>query len=438
MRLRGAQVTDIVVLVVGADDGVMPQTREAINHARAANVPIIVAVNKVDLENAQVDRVKQQLTDLGLVPEEWGGDTVFVEVSARKKTGIELLLEMILLVSDLQELKTDFNRLAQGVVLESKLDRTKGPVATVLLQAGVLKVGQPFIAGSTYGKVRALFDDKGERLHTAKAPMPVEVLGFHDVPMVADQFQVIVDEARARQIFSYRQSKLRDQTLAKPARMTLEQLHQKISEEAVSELPVILKADVQGCVEVISDTLQKLSTDKVRIKFIHQATGAVTETDVLLASASDAVIIGFNVRPERKAQELAEKENVDIRLYTVIYNLTREVQSAMLGLLQPTTKETMLGRAEVREIFRVSKIGNVAGCSVLEGRMVRDASARLLRDNVVVYDGRLQSLRRYKDDVPEVRAGVECGIALEKYQDVKPGDIIEAYKTEVVKIDTGI
>jgi translation initiation factor IF-2 len=432
MRARGSKVTDIVVLVVAADDGVMPQTLEAISHARAAKVPIVVAINKIDKPEAMPERVKKQLADHGLMPEDWGGDTVTVEVSAKQRKNLDLLLEMILLVADLQQLKANPKRLASGTVLESRLDRGRGPVATILAQNGTLRVGDAFIVGAVYGKVRAMFDDRGQSTAEAGPSTPVEVLGLEDVPQAGDRFQVIEDTLKARQISLHRLSKLREAGLAKSARLTLEQLHEQLAAGDVKELPLIIKADVQGSVEVLSDTLNKLSTDKVKVKVIHAGVGAITETDVLLASASNAVIIGFNVRPERKAMELAQLEKVDIRLHTIIYNVTDEIKKAMTGLLAVTFKETQLGRAEVRDTFRVSGVGTVAGCYVQDGKITREARVRLVRDSVVVYEGRIRSLRRFKEDVSEVRSAMECGVALENYNDVKIGDVIEAFVKERV------
>jgi len=432
MRARGARVTDIVVLVVAADDGVMPQTLEAINHARAAKVPIVVAINKIDKPEAQPERVKRQLADHDLMPEEWGGQTVTVEVSAKQRKNLDLLLEMILLVADMQALKANPVRLANGTVLEAKLDRGRGPVATVLIQNGTLKIGDSFIVGAIYGKVRALFDDHGRPVLEAPPSTPAEVLGLEDVPQAGDRLQVIEDTLKARQIALHRQGKLRDAALAKSARLTLEQLHAQLAAGDVKELPLIIKADVQGSVEVLSETLIKLSTDRVKVKVIHAGAGAITESDVLLASASNAVIIGFNVRPERKATELAQLETVDIRLHTIIYNVTEEIKKAMVGLLAITYKETSLGRADVRDTFRITKVGTVAGCVIQDGKIARDSQIRLVRDHVVVHEGKIRSLRRFKDDVAEVKTGMECGISLENYNDVKVGDVIEAYVKERV------
>jgi translation initiation factor IF-2 len=432
MRARGAKVTDIVVLVVGADDGVMPQTEEAIDHARAAGVPILVAINKIDKPDAQPERVKRQLSDRKLMPEEWGGDTVMVEVSAKTKKNIPRLLEMILLVGDLRELKADPEAPASGTVLESRVDKGRGPVATVLVQNGTLHVGDVFIVGAVYGKVRAMFDDRGQPIKKAGPATPVEVLGLQGVPEAGDQFQV-ADEAKARHIVEYRQSKQREATLAKTAssgRLTLDQLHEQLRAGELKELPVVVKADVQGSVEVLSEMLPKLSNDQVKLKVIHASVGAVTETDVLLASASNAVIVAFNVRPERKASELAQREGVDIRLHTIIYELLDELKKAVSGLLSPVIKETYLGRAEVRDTFRVKGVGMIAGCSVQDGILKRDADVRVLRDNVVIYTGRISSLRRFKEDANEVRQGFECGVGVSNFSDVKVGDILECFKME--------
>ncbi len=432
MRARGAKVTDIVVLVVAADDGVMPQTLEAIDHARAAGVPIIVAINKIDKPEANLERVKQQLADRGLLAEDWGGDTVMVPVSAKAKTNLDLLLEMITLVADMQDLKANPNRPAVATVLEAKLDRGRGPVATVLVRNGTLKVGDHFICGSVFGRVRALFDDRGEPVEQAGPSRPVEVIGLETLPDVGDTFQVVTDTVKAKQVVIYRESKAREQAMAKGARLTLDKLHEQIKEGELKELNIILKADVGGTAEVISDTLQRLSNDKVRVRVIHAGVGAITESDVLLATASDAIIVGFNVRPERSAAQLAEQEKVDIRLHTVIYELTDEIKRAMTGMLEPVYQEVFRGRAEVREIFRISKVGTVAGCVVQEGVLTRDSQVRLLRDSVVVHTGKIGSLRRFKDDVREVKTGMECGVAIENFGDIKPGDIIEAFVTERV------
>jgi translation initiation factor IF-2 len=430
MRARGAKSTDIVVLVVAADDGVMPQTLEAIDHAHAAEVPIIVAVNKIDKPEALPDRVKKQLADRGLMPEDWGGSTVFVDVSAKKKTNLNLLMEMICLVADLQELKATPDRPATGVVLEAKLDRGRGPVATVLVQNGTLRASDNFVVGNVYGKVRAMFDDRGAQLDEAPPSTPVEILGMEGLPQAGDQFVVVADRDKARGISEYREQKAREAQLAKSSRVSLEGLAEQLATAGMKELNIILKADVGGSVEVLSDLLSKLSNDKVRLKVLHSGVGAITETDVLLASASNAIIIGFNVRPERKAQELAEQEKVDIRLHSIIYELQDEIKRAMSGLLEPTIKETYQGRAQVRETFRIPKVGTVAGCQVTDGIIKRDSEVRLLRDNVVIFTGKVGSLRRFKDDASEVRNGMECGISISNYGDIKVGDVIEAFATE--------
>jgi translation initiation factor IF-2 len=435
MRARGARVTDVVVLVVAADDGVMPQTIEAIDHSRAAEVPILVAINKIDKPEANPDRVKQELADRGLLWDGWGGETVMVEVSAKKGQNIEQLLEMILLTSDLLELKANPDRLASGVVLEAKLDRGRGPVATVLVQQGSLKVGDPFIVGQVFGRVRAMFDDRGRNVDSAGPSTPVEVLGLQGVPQAGDQFQVVQDATQAQHIANQRQMQARQVAIARTSARGLEGLF--TDRNQVKELLVILKGDVQGSVEAVRDALNKLSTERVKIRIIRSGVGAITESDVMLAAASSkdmnhaSVIIGFNVRPQTRAREIAEIENVDIRLHTIIYKIEEEIRNAMLGLLETTKREVILGHAEVRQVFRVPRAGQVAGCSVTDGVM-RRTTARLLRDNVVIYDGRIESLRRVKEDVSEVRQGFECGILLERFQDVKVGDVIEAYTTEEV------
>jgi translation initiation factor IF-2 len=430
MRSRGAKATDIVVLVVAADDGVMPQTLEAIDHAHAAEVPIIVAVNKIDKPEAMPDRVKKQLADRGLMPEDWGGKTVFVDVSAKKKTNLNLLLEMICLVADLAELKATPERAATGVVLEAKLDRGRGPVATVLVQNGTLNAGDNFVVGNVYGKVRAMFDDRGAALQSAPPSTPVEILGMEGLPQAGDQFVVVADRDKARGISEYREQKAREATLAKSSRVSLEGLAEQIKTAGTKELNIILKGDVGGSVEVLGDLLAKLSNEKVRLKVLRSGVGAITETDVLLASASNAIIIGFNVRPERKAQELAEQEKVDIRLHSIIYELQDEIKRAMTGLLEPTIKEVYQGRAEVLETFRIPKVGTVAGCRVSDGLIKRDSEVRLLRDNVAVFKGKVSSLRRFKDDASQVTNGMECGISIANYGDIKVGDVIEAFVTE--------
>jgi translation initiation factor IF-2 len=435
MRARGARVTDVVILVVAADDGVMPQTKEAIDHAKAANVPILVAINKIDKPEANPDRVKKELSDLGLVPEEWGGQTVTVAVSAKKRENLELLLEMVLLVTELSELKANPKRPATGTVLEAKLDKGRGPVATVLVQDGTLHVGDTFIAGTIVGRVRALIDDRGRPVKSGGPSTPVEVLGLSGLPQPGDTFQALTDAAKARQIAMFRQGQAKERALgAKGGRLTLESLQQQLAVGGIKELPIIIKADVQGSAEVLAETLSKLSDERAKVRVIHSGVGAINESDVLLASASNAIIIGFNVRPDRNAGDVAERESVDIRQHSVIYNVTDEIKKAMAGLLEPTLKESRLGLAEVRQIFKVPKFGTVAGCMVTDGRITRsgDAHARLLRDNVVVYEGKIGSLRRFKDDVSEVKAGFECGIAFERYNDLKVGDVIEAFVVERV------
>lgn len=432
MRARGALVTDIVILVVAADDGVMPQTLEAIDHAKAAKVPIIVAINKMDKPEAQPDRIKRQLAQHDLLIEEYGGDSVCVEISARRKTNIDVLLEMILLVADLKDLKASPIRLATGTILEAKLDKARGPLGTVLVQNGTLHVGDVFVAGSVMGRVRAMFDDLGEKMKEATPGLPLEVLGFQGVPQAGDPFQVFKDEFKARSIVAFRQTRAREVATQSSQRLSLDQLFSKIQQGEIRELPIIIKADVQGSIEVLSDTLTKLGTSEVKIRIIHSGTGAVTLSDVLLASASNAIIIGYNVRPEPKARELAEKEKVDIRSHTIIYNIVSEIKSALEGLLRPTIREAFLGSAEVRDTFRIPKVGMVAGCFVVSGKITRNAQVRLVRDHVVIYEGKIISLRRFKDDASEVKEGFECGVGLENYNDIKVGDFIEAYTIEKI------
>jgi len=435
MRARGAKVTDVVVLVVAADDGVMPQTREAIDHAKAANVKIIVAVNKIDKAGANPETVKRQLTELGLMPEDWGGNTVFVEVSAKKKQNLEGLLEMILLVTEIDDLKANPKRSAIGTVLETKLDRGRGPVATVLVQDGTLRVGDNVIAGPVVGKVRALIDDRGRSIKIAGPSTPVELLGLESLPSPGDSFQMVADPAKARQIATFRQGQAKEKSLgAKGSRMTLESLQASLAEGGAKELALIIKADVQGSAEVLADTLVKLTDEKTKIKIIHSGVGAINESDVLLASASGAIVIGFNVKPDRNAADVADREKVDIRYHTVIYHVTDEIKLAMAGLLDPTFKEARIGAATVRETFKVPKIGTIAGCIVNEGVIKRsgDAQARLLRDNVELWSGKIASLKRFKDDVGEVKTGFECGIGLQGYNDLKVGDVIEVFHMERV------
>jgi translation initiation factor IF-2 len=432
MRARGAKVTDIVILVVAADDGVMPQTREAINHARAAEVPIIVAINKIDKPDSKPERVKQELTEHGLVAEEWGGDTTMVEVSAKKRLNLEELLEMVLLQADVMDLKANPGKQAKGTIVEAKLDKGRGPVATVLVQEGTLKLGDYCVVGIHSGRVRAMQNDRAEKVVEAGPSMPVELIGLSGVPDAGDVFVAMTDEKQAKEIATLRQIKQREVELARHTKLSLDDLYKRIQSGEVKDLNVIVKGDVQGSVEAVGESLRKLSTDAVRLNVIHSAVGAVTETDVNLAAASNAIIIGFNVRPEVKAQGLAEKEGVDIRLYSIIYNAVEDVKKAMEGLLEPTLREKYLGRAEIREVFSVPKIGAVAGSYVQDGKVIRNAQVRLLRDNVVIYEGKMSSLRRFKDDVKEVATGYECGIGLENYNDLKVGDIIEAFEIEKV------
>jgi translation initiation factor IF-2 len=431
MRARGAKVTDIVVLVVAADDGVMPQTKEAIDHAKAANVPIVVAINKIDKPEAQPERVRRQLSDLGLMPSEWGGKNEFVEVSAKQKKNLDKLLEILLLEADLRELKANPDAPATGTVLESRVDRGRGPVATVLVQNGTLHPGDFFICGAVFGKVRALFDDRGRSVKDATPSTPVEVLGLQGVPEAGDHFQV-TDEAKARHIVDYRQSKQRDAALraSSGARITLDQLHEQLKAGEVKELPIVIKADVQGSAEVLSEMLPKLSTEQVKLKIVGSGVGAVTENDVLLASASGAIIIAFGVRPDRKAAELAQQEGVDIRTHNIIYEVSDEIKKAMEGLLEPVIQETYLGRAEIRDTFRVKGAGTVAGCYVLEGILKRDAQVRVVRDGAVIYTSKLSSLKRFKEDANEVRAGYECGAGIANFNDVKIGDVLECFNVQ--------
>ena len=435
MRARGAKATDIVVLVVAADDGVMPQTIESIAHTRAAKVPFVVAINKIDKPGVNVERVKRELSEQGLLAEDWGGDTVTVEVSAKTGKNLDLLLEMIALVADIQNLKADPNLPASGVVLEAKIDKGRGNVATVLVQAGTLKVGDNFVAGAVYGKVRAMFDERSEAVKEAAPSTPVEVLGLQGLPLAGDSFQSVDDE-RARQVSQYRQEKLRETAMSKNSRLTLDQLHRQLAEGEVKEVAIVLKCDVQGSQEALSDMLTKLSNDKVKVRILHSSVGAITETDVLLAAASNAIIIGFNVRPERKAAELATREKVEVRLHTIIYNVVDEIKRAMTGMLEPIIKETRLGAAEVRNMFKVPKVGTIAGSYVTDGKITRTAEVRLLRDNVVIYEGKIASLKRFKDDVSEVTRGYECGIGIQNFNDLKVGDIIEAFVMERV-MDVG-
>jgi translation initiation factor IF-2 len=427
MRARGAKVTDIAVLVVAADDGVMPQTVEAINHAKAAGVPIIVAINKIDKPTANPERVKQQLAEYNLIPEEWGGDTVFVNVSAKTREGIDHLLEMILLVAEMSELKANYTAKARGVIIESKLDKGRGPVATVLIQRGTLKVGDPILAGTAYGKVRALFDSRGKKIKSAGPSIPVEVVGLSEVPNAGDILRVVSSEKEAKEVAENRKQLHRETELTTPQKISLNQLFEKMQKGEVKELNIIVKADVQGSIEALKQALEKCSTDQVQVKIIHCGVGAITESDIMLASASNAIIIGFNVRPDSNAKKLAEREHIDIRTYRIIYDVVDDIQAAMKGMLEPQYEEVVLGRAEVRALFKVPTVGVVAGCFVTEGKITRNAQIRVLRHGVVVHEGRIASLKRFKDDVREVVSGFECGIGLEKFNDIKERDVLEAF-----------
>ncbi|MCK5826502.1 MAG: translation initiation factor IF-2 [Desulfuromusa sp.] len=433
MRARGAGVTDIVILVVAADDGVMPQTKEAISHSKAAGVPLIVAVNKIDKPDANPERVKQELTEYELVPEEWGGDTIFVDVSAKQKTNLDTLLEMILLQAEVLELKANPNKRAKGSIVEARLDKGRGPIATVLVQDGTLKIGDAIVAGLHFGRVRSMATATGLQVKEAGPSFPVEVTGLGGVPDAGDLFNSVENEKSAKEVSQHRQSKQRENDLSKHSKISLDQLFAKMQEGVVEELSVIIKADVQGSVEAVRDTLEKLSTDACRLSVLHTGVGGITESDVTLATASNAIVLGFNIRPETKAKALAEVESVDIRLYSVIYDAVNDIRDAMEGLLAPTLKEKELGRVEIRDTFHVSRIGTIAGCYVVDGKIVRNAKTRLVRDNIVVWEGKLSSLKRFKDDVKEVGNGYECGIGLDKYNDIKIGDILEVFEIEEVK-----
>lgn len=432
MRARGAQVTDIVVLVVAADDGIKPQTKEAIHHAEAAGVPILVAINKIDKPDAKPDEVKKQLADQGLLPEDWGGQTIYIQVSALKGTGIDELLENLILQAEIMELKANPKLRAKGVIIESKLDKGRGPVATLIVESGTLHVGQPFIVGCHFGKVRALIGDSGMKIKKATPSTPVEIVGLPDVPQPGDHFMVIQDERRARQLSNLRLQQQREVQLAKSTRITMDDLHQQILKGQIKELDLIIKADVQGSIHAVQEAFNKLGGDEVRIKCIHDAVGGITESDVLLATASNAIIIGFNVRPTDQATKLALREQVDIRMYSIIYDAINDMKAAMEGMLAPKFKERVIGRAEVREVFTLPKVGAIAGCHVLSGKAERNLEARLIRDNVVVYQGKIASIRRFKEDVKEVAAGYECGISIDKFQDIKQGDIIEPFVMEEI------
>ena len=433
MRARGAQATDIAILVVAADDGVMPQTVEAINHAKAAEVPIIVAINKMDKPTANPERVKQDLTAYELVPEEWGGDTIMVPVSAHTGEGVESLLEMVLLQADMQQLRANPNRMAKGVIIEAKLDKARGPVATVLLQNGTLHVGDNIVAGMASGRVRAMVNDRGERVTEAGPSMPVEISGFTDVPSAGDDMMAVADDHLGRQVVQERRDKLKAARVAASSKVSLDNLFSRIDQSKLTNLNIIIKADVQGSVEAVKQALEKLSNDEVKVRVLHSAVGAITKDDVNLASAFDAIIIGFNIRPDASAREAADREGVDVRLYRVIYQAIEDVQKAMKGLLEPEYKEVMLGHAEVRSTFRITGAGTVAGCYVKDGKLQRNAEARLIRDNVVVFEGKLSSLKRFKDDAKEVAEGYECGVSFDSFNDIKEGDVIECYVMEEVE-----
>ncbi|MBU3092256.1 translation initiation factor IF-2 [Clostridium sp. CM028] len=433
MRARGAQITDIVILVVAADDGIMPQTEEAINHCKAAKVPMIVAINKIDRPGANVDKVKQELTEHGLVAEDWGGDTICVPVSAHTKEGIDTLLEMVVITAEMLELKANPSRLAKGTVVEAKLDKGRGPLATLLVQNGTLKAGDSIIVGSTYGRIRAMFDDKGNKIKTAGPSIPVEILGLSEVPAAGDRFNVVKDEKTARNMAETRKTNLREEHFESSNRVSMENLYSQIQEGSVKELGVIVKADVQGSVEAVRQSLEKLSTDNVKVRVIHSGVGAITETDVVLAAASNAIIIGFNVRPDNNASLIGEKENVEIKTYRIIYDALDDIKDAMVGMLDPVYKEVVLGRVEIRQIYKVSSVGTIAGSYVLNGKITRNSSVRVLRNGIVITESTLASLKRFKDDAKEVAAGFECGLSVEKFNDIKEGDIIEAFIMEEVK-----
>ncbi|MDD6796127.1 MAG: translation initiation factor IF-2 [Clostridiaceae bacterium] len=433
MRARGAQITDVVILVVAADDGIMPQTKEAIDHCKAANVPIVVAINKIDRPNANVDRVKQELTEHGLISEDWGGDTICVPVSAKKGENIGQLLEMVLLTAEMLELKANPARKAKGTVIEAKLDKGRGAVASLLVQNGTLHVGDSILVGSTYGRIRAMFDDEGKKIKSAGPSIPVEILGLSEVPAAGDRFNQVKDEKTARSMAEARKDKMKAETLNASHRVSLEDLYSQIKEGKVKELSIIVKADVQGSVEAIRQSLEKLSTEDVKVRVIHGAVGAITETDISLATASNAIVIGFNVRPDSNATSAAERENVDIKTYRVIYDAIEDIKSAMIGMLDPEYKEVVLGKAEVRETYKISSVGTIAGCYVLDGKIKRNSEVRVIRDGIVIFEGNLASLKRFKDDAKEVAKGFECGLSVEKYNDLKDGDIIESFVMEAVQ-----
>ena len=433
MRARGAQITDIVILVVAADDGIMPQTKEAIDHCKAADVPMIVAINKIDKPNANIDKVKQELTEYGLISEDWGGETICVPVSAKANLNIEQLLEMVLLTAEMLELKANPNRKAQGTVIEAKLDKGRGAIASLLVQSGTLRVGDSIAVGQTYGRIRAMFDDDGKKLKAAGPSIPVEVLGLSEVPAAGDRFNEVEDEKTARAIAEERKEKVKLEIQKSAHRVSLEDLYDQIKEGKVKELSVIVKADVQGSVEAIRQSLENLSTDDVKVRVIHGAVGAITETDVALAAASNAIIIGFNVRPNDNATVSADNEQVDIKTYRIIYDAIEDIKSAMIGMLEPEYREVVLGRAEVRTTYKISSIGTIAGCYVLDGKLIRSAEVRIIRDGIVIFESALASLKRFKDDVKEVAAGYECGLSVDKFNDIKEGDIVEAFRMEAIE-----
>lgn len=432
MRARGAQITDVVILVVAADDGIMPQTREAIDHCKAANVPMVVAINKIDRPGANIEKVKQELTEHGLVSEDWGGDTICVPVSAKAGQNIDQLLEMVLLTAEMLELKANPNRRAQGTVIEARLDKGRGTVASLLVQSGTLRVGDSIAVGSTYGRIRAMFDDDGKKLKSAGPSIPVEILGLSEVPAAGDRFNEVEDEKTARAIAENKKEEAKIETLKAAHRVSLEDLYNQIREGKVKELSVIVKADVQGSVEAIKQSLEKLSTDDVKVRMIHGGVGAITETDVTLAAASNAIVIGFNVRPDNNATIIAEKEQVDIKSYRIIYDAIEDVKSAMIGMLDPEYREIVLGKAQVRETYKISNVGTIAGCYVLDGKLVRSAEVRVIRNGIVIFESSLASLKRFKDDVKEVAAGYECGLSVEKFNDLKEGDELEAFRMDAI------
>ena len=433
MRARGAQITDIVILVVAADDGIMPQTKEAINHCKAADVPMVVAINKIDRPNANIDRVKQELTEYGLVSEDWGGDTICVPVSAKAGQNIDQLLEMVLLTAEMQELKANPNRKANGTVIEAKLDKGRGSVASLLIQNGTLHVGDSILVGNTYGRIRAMFNDEGKKIKSAGPSIPVEILGLSEVPQAGDRFNQVKDEKTARSMAEARKETEKNEAFKSSHKVSLEDLYSQIREGKVKELAIIVKADVQGSIEAIRQSLEKLSTDDVKVRVIHGAVGAITETDTTLATASNAIIIGFNVRPDNNAIAAADRDGVEIKTYRIIYDAIEDVKSAMIGMLEPEYKEVVLGQAEIRETYKISNVGTIAGCYVIDGKMMRNAEVRIIRDGIVIFESTLASLKRFKDDVKEVNTGYECGLSIEKFNDIKEGDIVEAFKMEAIK-----